>query len=129
MKRLIKLFLLSLVLCSCETPYERYYSKALDPEVLIGQWYRIHDSSSIVTITDEYIDFYSDGQYVCKYSCVDYSSRFFTLRIDCLWLDNNVCNIFSSMSPNDSTLYLRWYEPILPGESTFSSNSVVLIKK
>ena len=63
MKRLIRILLLCVlfVFAAC-TPN----IKVFDPTALIGEWSRIEDSTSVVTITKDYMDLYSDGQCVCE---------------------------------------------------------------
>ena len=114
MKILLKylLFIAFISLCACEPVPVGSEVEDFDPIVLVGQWSRIQDSTSIVTITEDYIDFYSDGQYVCEYSCIDFNPRYFALYMNRLWLDEddvykkNRC--MSSISSDYKTLYMRW---------------------
>ena len=105
----------------------------LDPTILIGQWSRIQDSTSIVTITEDYIDLYSDGQYVCKYSCVDLDALYFTIYIDRLWLDDDAKykkkSCMSSISLDGNTLYIRDFDYKLRNDKDYYFVDLVLIKK
>ena len=133
MKRLIKFSLLSifLVLCACDSPFST--PKVVNPEVLIGKWSRIEDSTSVVTITKSHIDIYSDGQYICEYSCMDFDPHYFTLYVNRLWLNDGdsykrqFCA--SSISTNDSVLFIRGFDPKQSEvNGSYYYESVVLIK-
>ena len=130
MKRLIRILLLCVlfVFAAC-TPNIRVF----DPTALIGEWSRIEDSTSVVTITKSHIDIYSDGQYICEYSCMDFDPHYFTLYVNRLWLNDGdsykrqFCA--SSISTNDSVLYIRGLE-LRQSEATEGHyyHPVVLIK-
>ena len=130
MKRLIRILLLCVlfVFAAC-TPNIRVF----DPTALIGEWSRIEDSTSVVTITKSHIDIYSDGQYICEYSCMDFDPHYFTLYVNRLWLNDGdsykrqFCA--SSISTNDSVLYISGLD-LRQSEATEGHyyHPVVLIK-
>lgn len=134
MKILLKylLFIVYISLCACEPIRVGSEAEVFDPTVLIGQWSRIQDSTSIMTITEDSIDIYSDGQYVCKYTCVDFDARYFTLYMNRLWLDDNAsykkCSCMSSISSDYKTLYIRRVDPKMRDEDDYYYEDVVLIK-
>ena len=134
MKRLvnISIWCVLYIFCSCEPIRVGFEEEVFDPCVLVGQWSRIEDSTSIVTITEDYIDFYSDGQYVCEYSCIDFSPRYFTIYMNRLWMDEDAnykkSSCMSSISSDYKTLYIRLADPKLRDNDKFYFVDVVLIK-
>lgn len=126
------LFIAFVSLCACEPIQTGYEVEDFDPIVLVGQWSRIQDSTSIVTITEDYIDFYSDGQYVCEYSYIDHAPGYSFLYMNRLWLNEDVRykkdSCMFSISSDYKTLYIRWADPKPHDNGEYYFNDVVLIK-